>query len=233
MEKIINKGKSSLGLILLVVGGFLLLGNLGYIPHDIYSRFFRWPSLLILVGIFQLIRKDFTSGLIVISVGAFFLMPYVLDDFNYRDIFRLWPVLLIIAGIIFVFGKKPNKTNSKWFANQSKDDVVDVVSIFGGGVTKIDSPNFKGGEITCIFGGEEVNLQNSHLSAEGAVIELTTIFGGTKIVIPRDWNVRVEVVSIFGGFADKRIYESESGQKDKTLIIKGAAIFGGGELRNF
>ena len=233
MEKIFNKGKSSLGLLLLVVGGFLLLGNLDIIPGDIYYTFFRWPSILILVGIFQLMRKDYGSGLIVISVGTFFLLPYVMDDFHFSDIFKYWPVLLIIAGIVFVFGRKNKAGDSKWFVNESKDDVIDTVSIFGGGVTKINSTNFKGGEITCIFGGEEINLQNAELSPEGAVIELTTIFGGSKITVPRDWNVRVDIVSIFGGFADKRMYESQVEEGSKTLIIKGAAIFGGGELRNF
>ena len=232
MEKMF-KGKSSLGLILLIVGGFLLLGNLGFIPGDIYHTFFRWPSLLILVGIFQLIRKEYGSGLIVISVGTFFLLPHVMDDFHYRDMFRFWPVLLIIAGVVFLFGKKSRGANAKWFSSESRDDIIEVVSIFGGGVTRNNSDNFKGGEVTCIFGGEEINLQNSRLSPEGAVIDVTTVFGGTKITVPRDWNVRVEMISIFGGFADKRMYESEHGDETKTLIIKGSAIFGGGELRNF
>ncbi|WP_066630100.1 LiaI-LiaF-like domain-containing protein [Labilibacter marinus] len=233
MEKIFNKGKASLGLILLIVGGFLLLGNLGLIPHEIYHTFFRWPSILIVVGIFQIIRKDFGSGLIVISVGTFFLLPHVVNGFHFRDIFMYWPALLIIAGVVFIFGKKGGEASSNWFSSSSKEDVVDVVSIFGGGVTKIESDDFKGGEITCIFGGAEINLQNAQISPEGAVIELTTIFGGSKLTVPRDWSVRVEVVSIFGGFADKRIYESEPGENTKTLVIKGAAIFGGGELRNF
>jgi hypothetical protein len=41
--------------------------------------------------------------------------------------------------------------------------------------------------------------------------------------------VQVEVVSIFGGFSDKR--HSSTIDRDKKLIIKGVAIFGGGEIK--
>ncbi len=232
MKKVVNKGKSTLGVLLLIVGSFLLAGNLGFISEDIYYTFLRWPSILILIGVFQMLRKDFGSGLIVFSIGFFFLLPHLYDGFHFRDIFRFWPVLLIVAGVVFIFGKK-SIHHHKLGVSERNEDILDVVSIFGGGVTKINSDNFQGGEITCIFGGEEVNLQGAKMSPEGAVIDLTTVFGGTKMTIPRDWSVKVDVISIFGGFSDKRMYEADKDQEGKILTIKGVAIFGGGELRNF
>ncbi len=232
MKKVANKGKSTLGVLLLIVGSFLLAGNLGFISDEIYHTFLRWPSILILIGVFQMFRKDFGSGLIVFSIGIFFLLPHLYEGFHFRDLFRYWPVLLIIAGVVFIFGKKSMHLHRMGITD-SKEDLIDVVSIFGGGVTKINSDNFQGGEITCIFGGEEVNLQGAKMNANGAVIDLTTIFGGAKITIPRDWSVKVDVLSIFGGFSDKRMYEADSESEGKVLTIKGVAIFGGGELRNF
>ncbi len=60
------------------------------------------------------------------------------------------------------------------------------------------------------------------------------VFGGSKIIVPQDWDVKVEVSAVFGGFTDKRIKSPEI-ERDlsRTLIIKGIAIFGGGELTNF
>jgi len=232
MEKIRKSGKAALGFVFLLVGGFMLAGNMGLVPHEIYHSLFRWPSILILIGIFHFIKRDFTPGIILSSIGVFFLMPHLIDSFNYGDVFTFWPVLLIVVGVVFIFGKQ-SYNKGKYKVSGNKDEIIEAISIFGGGVTKIDSDNFKGGEITCIFGGEEVNLQDAKMSEEGAVIEMTTVFGGTKITVPRDWNVKVEVVSIFGGFADKRMYASDNPSGYKTLIIKGTAIFGGGELRNF
>ncbi len=232
MSKNINKGRSAIGVLLLIIGSFMLAGNFGFISDEIYYALFRWPSILVLIGVFQMIKKDFGHGLLVFAVGVFFLMPYLSDGIQFSDLVKYWPVLLIIAGVVFIFGKKSRYIH-KLDVKGGKDDVLDVVSIFGGGITKNNSDNFQGGEITCIFGGEEVNLQGAKMNHNGAVIDLTTVFGGTKISIPRDWNVKVDVVSIFGGFSDKRMYESNSEAVDKVLTIKGVAVFGGGELRNF
>ena len=97
----------------------------------------------------------------------------------------------------------------------------------------MESQNFKGGEITAIFGGIEVQLTRANISDEGAVIEMTAIFGGLKLIVPRDWVIKVEVVSIFGGFTDKRLYSSPNPTQNKVLYIKGVTVFGGGELISY
>ncbi|TLX72135.1 hypothetical protein E9993_18905 [Labilibacter sediminis] len=232
MNKNYKKRKYGIGVLLLLVGSFLLAGNLGLIPSDFYYMFFRWPSILLIVGIVNLVNRNIVAGLIITAIGCFFLLPHVFDEFYARDILKYWPALLIFAGAVFLFNKQTIKKPGA-FDRTSKDDVLQVVSIFGGGVTRFESDNFQGGEIACVFGGEEVNFQNSKLSPQGAVIDITTIFGGTKIMVPRNWNVRVEVISVFGGFSDKRLYEPESNEIEGTLVIKGTAIFGGGELCNF
>jgi predicted membrane protein len=65
----------------------------------------------------------------------------------------------------------------------------------------------------------------------GCTIDVANIFGGSKIIVPEDWNIKIEVVSIFGGFDDKRsasvIARSNT---SKVVVIKGACIFGGGEV---
>ncbi len=231
MKEFGKSNRNTFGVFLLIVGGFLLLGNLDIIPGDIYYALCRWPSLLILYGLMKIIRKDLSHGLIVMAVGIFFLMPHLSNNIEYRDVFRYWPVLIILAGISFMFGKNRQR-HREWNKSVKNEDVIDVVALFGGGVTKVESDNFQGGEITCIFGGAEVNFQSAALCPQGATIEFTTVFGGAKLMVPKEWNVKVEVVSIFGGFSDKRIYPVENGNSANTLLIKGTAIFGGGELRN-
>ena len=42
-----------------------------------------------------------------------------------------------------------------------------------------------------------------------------------------------DVISVFGGFSDKRnTIMPNQNIEDKTLVIKGLVIFGGGEIRN-
>ena len=113
-------------------------------------------------------------------------------------------------------------------------DNIDDVNIFGGHDRIIITENLKGGDIVNVFGGGKYDLLQSKLAPGKNVLEVVMIFGGSKIIVPRDWDVKVEVVAVFGGFSDKRIIPAE-GVKDpsRTLVIEGIAIFGGGDLVSF
>jgi hypothetical protein len=81
--------------------------------------------------------------------------------------------------------------------------VLDVTAIFGGIKKKVLSKNFKGGDIVAVMGGTEINLTQADFNGRIS-IDSFTMFGGTKLVIPPDWEVQSEVVAIFGGIEDKR-----------------------------
>jgi len=59
------------------------------------------------------------------------------------------------------------------------------------------------------------------------------IFGGIKIIIPPSWEVKSEVTAIFGGIDDKRALGQVIEEPRKMIIIKGVALFGGVDIRNF
>lgn len=64
-------------------------------------------------------------------------------------------------------------------------------------------------------------------------MELTTIFGGTKFIVPSNWTVKSEAVTIFGGLEDKRNTQTLIDNPDKILLLKGTVIFGGIEIKSF
>jgi len=86
--------------------------------------------------------------------------------------------------------------------------------------------------VTSIFGGGDLDLSRSHLAPGTNVLEVTCVFGGNTIIVPEDWNIKLELTPILGGFSDSRKLSSNV-QTDlsRVLIIKGLAIFGGGELK--
>jgi hypothetical protein len=51
--------------------------------------------------------------------------------------------------------------------------------------------------------------------------------------VPADWDVKSDIVAIFGGIEDKRSLESISINPGKVLLLKGTSIFAGIEIRNF
>jgi len=65
-------------------------------------------------------------------------------------------------------------------------------------------------------------------------LNITAIFGGSTIIVPRDWNVLLNVTPLFGGFSNKiRREPNLVVDQSRTLIIKGIAMFGGGEIKSY
>jgi predicted membrane protein len=106
--------------------------------------------------------------------------------------------------------------------------------VFGGGERQVVSQNFRGGKITAIFGGIELDLTRAALAPGVSEIEIACVFGGTTLIVPDDWNVTLEVTPVLGGFSDSRkLHAGRTVDPTKHLVIKGAVVLGGGELKSY
>jgi predicted membrane protein len=220
-----------IGLLVLGLGAFWLMRNFNIISEVTWDYIFSWQMLLIAIGLINVAgdgHKGF--GWILMAVGGFFLLSDIFDwPVSFRNIF--WPALLIVIGLFLIFGSQWRFKRSFQHSRTEGDEVIEDVSVFGGGERTIHAENFKGGEIISVFGGSKIDLTPSTLNPEGATIEIVAIFGGSTLLVPSDWNVKLEVFNIFGGFSDKRMKSQVD--SNKVLIVKGVAIFGGGELKSF
>jgi predicted membrane protein len=219
-----------LGILFVVAGGLLILKNMDFLSYDLTHILISWPMLLIVIGLYNLNRKAGSAGFILIGIGTYFLLPRIFD-FPDEFFHNFWPGILVIIGLVFIFQWR--KTPGLSFDGAvDKNDILDETAIFGGRNLSLVSDQFRGGKITCIFGGSKINLLYCK-PVEGCVIDVATIFGGTKIIVPENWNVKTEVVSLFGGFEDKRGNSVISRvDQSKIVVIKGSAIFGGGEINS-
>ena len=218
------------GSLLIIVGVLWILRNLGMFTPQAEDVIFSWQMLLIGIGVLNIFSFEHrVSGVILIVVGVFFMLPKFMFVPEIKHLF--WPVVFIAIGLIILFKRRAFKHR---LAQDREDsvDFIDEVAIFGGSERIIASKNFKGGKSVSIFGGSTFDLLNSELAEGNNIIDSFMIFGGTKLIVPPDWNVKVEVTSILGGFSDKRNRISENPQEGKQLTIKGIAIFGGGEVKN-
>jgi predicted membrane protein len=144
-----------------------------------------------------------------------------------------WPSIFIIIGVIFIISRRRgwNAPTSRGVLN---DDYVDYVNVFSGGERQIVSQNFQGGKITAIFGGIELDLTKAGLAPGASELEIACVFGGATIIVPDDWFVRIEVTPILGGFSDSRkLNPGRTIDANKQLVIKGAVVFGGGEVKSY
>lgn len=237
-----SQGHIWIGAILLIAGTLFLLRKLGI---DFPDFLFSWQMFIIAIGIFLGIRKDFqgTTWLILILVGSLFLI----NDFFFPDQLKrfILPIILIGAGLIFIFRPKKNYDFVEYDASgapfdtplpngvkPTNEDFVDATSIFGGSKKKVFSKSFRGGDMVNIFGGSEIDLTQADFTGT-AVIEVTTLFGGATLLIPSHWNVVSNAVAILGEVKDKRAMTNIPENNNKTLLIKGTVIFGGVDIKSF
>jgi len=229
MEKSPLHGRAIFGIILVLFGLAMMAKSFDLVSPGVEYVLFSWPMLLAVLGVIFLITGNRnTTGIVLFLLGAIFLLPRILDiPYSFHDIF--WPVVFIVVGILILI---------KAFAHSGRKDTnvapdqIDDVAILGGNERRINSKNFKGGKITSIFGGTQINFTEAELAEGEIVIDIFSLFGGCTLIIPKDWQVKVEVTSILGGFADKRIFGDPGSGKKGVLIIKGMAIFGGGEIKS-
>lgn len=229
----LQNNRAIIGVILVLVGLFLVMRNTGFFPDFIYHVIFSWPMLLVTIGLVITIGSlgGKTSGIIVMAVGAFFLIPHIFRETF--DVNMFWPSIFIIIGIVFIFSKRKG-WNSVSTTPQSGDDYIDYVHVFSGGERQIVSDNFRGGKVTAVFGGSEIDLTKAKLAPGVSELELACVFGGTTIIVPDDWNVKIEVVPVLGGFGDSRkLIPGRTIDTSRQLVIKGAVVFGGGEVKSY
>ena len=112
------------------------------------------------------------------------------------------------------------------------DDYLDAVSVFGGVKKTILAKDFKGGEIVNIFGGAELDLTQADINGR-VVLDITQIFGGTKIVVPSNWQVVSDIAAVFASVDDKRIRTAAALGSEKILVLKGVSIFAGIDIRSY
>ncbi len=244
-----SNAKLWIGAALVILGILFLMNNVMFLPFSPGGFIFSWPTFFALVGIIILVNsRDSGFGLILLLIGLLgFYSRFTGHSFRYL-LSEYWPIGLIILGLFVILRRnRPSKkhhahihveTGSHKSGGQTRyntvdEDEIDEVSIFSSQKKKITSSNFRGGKLLTVFGGTDIDLLDCKLATPEQTIDIVTIFGGSDIFVPRDMKVNVKVVSIFGGFDDKRrIKNSDITEDSGTLVLTGFVIFGGGDLKN-
>ena len=237
--------KLAFGFIVIIAGLMMLAFNFNIFPWDLKHIFFSWQMLLIAIGVVSISNSESrTPGIILILVGGFFLIPEMFD-FHIAFIKLFWPVLLIAIGVMILVKRGiygPGHTH--WHRQgthcerqQTQPDLdegfINETNISSGSKRRITHEVFRGGKVSNIFGGTEIDLSQATL-AEGRVeLTIECIFGGVTLIVPSDWKVVLSVNSIMGGFSDKRNIVREPSDPSRVLVIRGSSVFGGGEIKSY
>ncbi len=232
-----------LAVILIAAGTLLFLDNIGVVPiHNIWDF---WPVILIAVGISKFTCPTAPQrlwGAFLILFGVLFLL-LSLHVFVIRSWDRSWPLSLLLIAFGFMALIKTIESGQAarprvGFPGQQPAlgvNFLDEHSIFGSVKRRLDTANFAGGQIRCIFGSVDIDLRYVHLpvTEKAVTIDIDCLFGSAKIRVPETWVLSIQAAAVLGNVEDKTIPgRTTAGVEPSTLVITGQTIFGSIEVEN-
>jgi hypothetical protein len=133
----------------------------------------------------------------------------------------VWPLALIALGAWFLVGRRVRREPV------DDGDAVSATVLFSGRDLINASPRLRGGTITALFGGVDLNLVRA-TPAPDALLDVTAVFGGVDVAVPDDWRVVVDGPAIFGGYDN---HATVTDPAAPTLRVRALVMFGGIEIK--
>lgn len=220
------------GLFVVAIGVLFLLDNLGLFPFGHAIGF--WPLALIVGGAALMVsdnkRSSRRAGTILAVVGVVLLLQRLgFLDVSWRVV---WPLMMIVAGGLILYRTLgPGRVHGRASLDQDEvaaDSLIDVTAILGGVERSVTAKDFRGGDITALLGGCELDLRSCGLAGE-AKLDVFAFWGGITIKVPADWTVIMKGQPVLGGFSQKTATPPDN---SKRLVVSGTAVMGGVEVRN-
>jgi len=218
-----------IGVLIIAAGLLFTLDNLGVAHAADYLRY--WPAGIIAIGLVKLwdSREGYGGGfggLLITLIGLWLLLESLVDiRISFGD---MWPMLLVFVGGYLVWR---GVTGPRRAVSADDHSVLSAVAILSGVNRGNNSPAFRGGDLTAVMGGCEIDLrQASIVPGTEAVIDVFAIWGGIELKVPEEWEVVSKVMVLMGGVEDKT--KPRVGAVKGRLVLRGLALMGGIEISN-
>ena len=221
------------GLVIITIGTLLLLDQFGMVNAGDFFQFF--PSLFILLGIWQLVNNGFNHWVgpaIMIGIASVVQLS-ALGVLESGAVWRLWPLALIAMGASILLRQSDGGSDVVIAnGNERKDSRgrFNIFAMFGGAERQMTSQDFRGGDVTVMFGGAEIDLSQSQVINRPAVINTFVMFGGLGITASPDQLIELRATAIFGGAGDNRKQRKQLPDEQPDYIVQGFVMFGGLEI---
>lgn len=215
-----------MGVLIVVVGLLFTLENVGVTEGHDYLRY--WPVALIAIGLLKLWQGTggaVFGGFALVFAGVWLLLQGM--GIVTISLWNLWPMLLVFAGASMVW--RGMHGHAAAAATVDAYSTVSAMAVLAGVNRGSTSKTFRGGDLTAVFGGCQIDLRQAAIEGE-AVIDVFAMWGGIEIRVPETWSVSGRVTPILGGYEDKT--RPVSDDANQRLLVRGLAIMGGVEIKN-
>lgn len=100
-------------------------------------------------------------------------------------------------------------------------------TIFGSTEHKERTRSFDGGNAVTVFGSAEIDLTQSTMQGEEALLEIFTVFGSTVLRVPETWDVNWSGLTLLGSVEGQN---HGDGPKARRVVVSGLTLFGSFEI---
>jgi predicted membrane protein len=242
-----------IGVFLILFGALLTLDRMQLLSAGLTLRY--WPVALIALGTWIVVERRGTQrslpGYVMIGIGALLLLD-VLGVMRVRFWELFWPMIIVLVGarlIMHTPGQRSVRHGASATAMPAAlsgaipapacDGTISMFSILGSDQRTSNDKPFRGGDVTTIVGGTQLDLRRASIEPGGeAVINIFVVMGGHDLWVPPGWTVSIEVMPILGGVEDKRLPPvlddavRAANTPAPRLVIRGVVLLGGLNLKN-
>lgn len=185
-----------------------------------------WTLFLIVPAVVSMIDQGPNAGnLILLGIGGLLLADAqrLLGDTSVWSLF--FPLVIVVVGIAvlqraLVGPKLPTDAEGRPIHPGSR-----LSAIFTGSTAVYTGLPFTGAVTLAMFGGLDLDLRGAQIT-EDVVIDATTLFGGTDIIVSPGTKVELSATNIFGG-SDSNAPAPVPGTPGPVVHVRSTAVFGG------
>jgi hypothetical protein len=245
-----------LGVIFLVLGVLFFLDALDLVVARNIIRTW-WPVLLIVWGSARLLFG--WPGERVIGAGALVIGSLLLGnrllDFGIEIWRVVWSLVFIALGLHILLHRRRWRDEGPTTRAEppvppipgapvvegetiaaEPDETADVsatfkeVAVMAGIERKNVSQALRGGDVTVVMGGVEIDLRDSRMAGDELRVGVSVVMGEVVFRIPREWTVESRVSATLANFEDRTAPPVDAAAK--RFAIEGSAFMGNVEIRN-
>lgn len=138
----------------------------------------------------------------------------------------MWPALLVFFGLFLVW---QGLSGPRRRPIGDSNAFVSATAVLGGVARGNNSSAFRGGDLTAVMGGCEIDLRHASIDGE-AVLDVFALWGGIEMRVPEDWTVVSRITPILGGVDDKT--RPPQAASRHRLVLRGFVVMAGVEIKN-
>ncbi|WP_019153339.1 cell wall-active antibiotics response protein LiaF [Robertmurraya massiliosenegalensis] len=222
-------------LFLLALGVVLLLINIGVISMEIKEIFVVfYPFFLFIIGLSMLLknllrrgRKKFTfSTLLLLFSSLLILDRFEVITFAFKDVWKLWPVLLILVSLSLLFKKSILKIGIDLSSKDKefkKDSGIEFIktrktnSLIGSISYKESNWSLEPIELSNSIGDYFIDFSKAFIPDRETPIIINGWIGDVKMIIPENIPVNIKVDCFIG---DIRIFDIKDDSINRGMNYK-------------